>query len=121
MRALRRGAWLSWMLLFVVAAACGDGEPTDDGDDGDGDGVLALLRVSANAALRSLEGAHRVAQLDLTGLLSIGRSLFITGNDSLDTLAGLDALTSVGDEVSLRDNPLLSSEEIRAFLERLGF
>lgn len=51
----------------------------------------------------------------------IGRSLSIVANSSLDSLAGLDALVSVGEEVSLVENPLLSDEEIQVFLDRLGF
>jgi hypothetical protein len=74
------------------------GSAIHTGSDDDGDGVLAM-----------------------TGLLSIGSDLRITENSSLASLEGLSALTTVGDEVVLDDNPLLSEVEIQAFLDRLGF
>jgi hypothetical protein len=62
-----------------------------------------------------------LADLGLDSLLSIDGNLHVITNEALASLDGLSTLTTVGGTVAVENNPLLSLEEIAAFLARLGF
>jgi len=80
-------------------------------------GTISSLLVRSNASLRSLVG--------LGGVTTIARSLDISGNNALTSLAGLEALTQIGSAapggmgLSVYNDPALSSLADLAKLESI--
>ncbi|MEW5855742.1 MAG: hypothetical protein AB2A00_43610 [Myxococcota bacterium] len=95
------------------------------------DGLLNLAQVGAltvldNRALLDLAGLRSLEALagglSLTGLSSlqvVETNLIIQGNEVLTEL-GMEALEEVGDLVSIRDNPRLSTQAAEEFAARVG-
>jgi hypothetical protein len=96
--------------------------------------VVGDLRVAGNGALIStsalntlltvdggvaLSGNAALAGVQLGNLTSIGETLAITDNAVLLTLDGMDALLSVGGLVQIAQNPMLSTCDAEALVDRL--
>jgi len=62
-------------------------------------GLFPHTNCSGNASLTSITG--------LTGLVSVGGSVYIENNPELLSLSGLEALSSIGTELLIRDNEKL--------------
>jgi hypothetical protein len=86
-------------------------------------GLTSLAGVSAAVALDSFEisyNDHLTSLAGLEHLTSIGGDLNLVGNGALTGLGGLASLTHVGGDVHIDQNPLLTADQIAAFMHQLG-
>lgn len=70
--------------------------------------VEGFVNISSNPALNSLEALSNLASIQADPTISYG-ALYIAYNDNLQSLAGLENLTILQDELSVESNPILES------------
>ena len=79
-----------------------------------------LQNVTHIDHLLALQSNRALADLALTGLVSIDGDLKISAMASLTSLSGLDTLTLLSGDIDITDNDQLPATDIVAFTQRLG-